>query len=292
MLKCYVALIYNKGERIFHVVFFEIMSSAELSGSQPSLIEYRNVIVSKNDRVVLNGITLAINSGEHVAILGPNGAGKSFLIRTITRECYPHAGVPDSYVRIMGKEDWNVFELRNLLGIVTDDLVKLCTRRFSCREIILSGFFSSIGLWPHHNVTPEMERKTQKIMDLLEISHLAERNMDELSTGEARRILIGRALVHEPQALVLDEPTSSLDFHAAHKLRNILSRIASAGTSIIMVTHNTVDVIPEIERVILLKAGRVFKDGNKEEVLTSESLSRLFGTLLEVMKRDGYYYIW
>ena len=268
------------------------MLSTELPGNQPSLIEYRNVIVSKNDRVVLNGITLAINSGEHVAILGPNGAGKSFLIRTITRECYPHAGVPDSYVRILGKEDWNVFELRNLLGIVTDDLVKLCIRRFTCREIILSGFFSSIGLWPHHNVTPEMEQKTQAITDLLEISHLAERNMNELSTGEARRILIGRALVHEPQALVLDEPTSSLDFHAAHKLRDILSKIASAGTGIIMVTHNTVDIIPEIERVILLKAGRVFKDGNKEKVLTSESLSRLFGTPLEVMKRDGYYYIW
>ena len=267
------------------------MPSAQLSSNQP-LIEYRNVIVSKNARVVLNGITLSIDCGEHVAILGPNGAGKSFLIRTITRECYPHAGVPDSYIRILGKEDWNVFELRSLLGIVTEDLIALCTKNFTCREIILSGFFSSIGIWPYHHVTRAMERKAREIMGLLEIAHLAERNMNQISTGEARRILIGRALVHDPQALVLDEPTSSLDFHAAHKLRNILSKIAGAGTSMIMVTHNTADVIPEIERVILLKAGRVFRDGDKEKVLTSESLSPLFDMPLEVVKRDGYYYIW
>jgi iron complex transport system ATP-binding protein len=262
------------------------------SGQQASLIEYRNVIVSKNDRVVLNGITLAIDCGEHVAILGPNGAGKSFLIRTITRECYPHAGVPGSYLRILGKEEWNVFELRNLLGIVNDDLFVLCARNFTCREIILSGFFSSIGIWPYHRVTPSMERKAGEIMELLEISHLAERKMNEISTGEARRILIGRALVHNPQALVLDEPASSLDFHAAHKLRNMLSKIAGAGTSLIMVTHNTLDIIPEIERVILLKDGRVFNDGVKEKMLTSKTLSRLFGTPLEVVKRDGYYYLW
>jgi len=262
------------------------------SDNRTSLIEYRNVIVSQNNRVVLNGITLAINCGEHVAILGPNGAGKSFLIRTITRECYPHAGVPDSYVRILGREEWNVFELRSLLGIVSDGLAALCTRNFSCREIILSGFFSSIGIWPYHHVTPSMERKAKEIMALLEIAHLAERKMNEISTGETRRTLIGRALVHDPQALVLDEPAASLDFHAAHKLRNMLSKIASAGTSIIMVTHNTLDIIPEIERVILLKDGRVFNDGTKEKMLTSKTLSHLFDTPLEVVKRDGYYYLW
>ena len=268
------------------------MQSAEFSGKQSSLIEYRNVIVSKNDRVVLNGITLAIDSGEHVAVLGPNGAGKSFLIRTITRECYPHAGVPDSYIRILGREDWNVFELRNLLGIVTEDLAVLCNRNFTCREIILSGFFSSIGIWPYHRVTWAMEQKAREIIALLEISHLAERYMNQISTGEARRVLIGRALVHDPQALVLDEPATSLDFHAAHRLRGMLSKIASAGTGIIMVTHNTADIIPEIERVILLKDGRVFKDGKKEKVLTSELISHLFDTPLEVVKRDGYYHLW
>jgi len=263
--------------------------SAVHPDSRLPLLEYRDVTVSQNNRTVLNGITLAINLGEHVAILGPNGAGKSFLIRTITRECYPHSGIPGSYVRIFGMETWNVFELRTLLGIVTSDLVKVCTGNFTGRQTVLSGFFSSIGIWPHHKVTQTMERKAEKVMALLDISHLAERKMNEISTGEARRILIGRALVHDPKALVLDEPSISLDFNAANELRKVMRKIAGIGINIIIVTHSLADIIPEITRVILLKDGRVFEDGKKEDILTSESLSRLFSIPLEVVKRDGYY---
>ncbi len=256
------------------------------------MIEYQDVTVSRNNRIVLDSITLSISLGEHAAILGPNGSGKSSLIKTITRECYPHQGIPGSYLRILGKEHWNVFKLRTLLGIVSDDLIESHTRDFSCRQIILSGFFSSTGIWPHHKVTPIMKRKTQEVMELLEIPHLAERNINEISTGETRRILIGRALVHDPKALVLDEPNTSLDIHASYGLRKILRKIAGRGTSIIMVTHNLTDIIPEITRVILLKAGHVFEDGTKEKILTSKSLSSLFGTPFEVVERDGYYYLW
>ena len=129
-------------------------------------------------------------------------------------------------------------------------------------------------------------------MDLLEIPHLAERRMSQLSTGEARRVLIGRALVHDPKALVLDEPSSSLDLHATYQLRRLFRKIASSGTGIIMVTHHLHDIIPEIGRVILLKRGRVFADGSKEKLLSSATLSRLFGTSFEVKHRDGYYHLW
>jgi len=129
-------------------------------------------------------------------------------------------------------------------------------------------------------------------MGLLEISHLSERYLGEVSNGELRRVIIARALVHEPKALLLDEPTSSLDFRATGELREILRKVARAGTSIIMVTHNLPDLIPEITRIILLKEGRIFKDGRKSEVLTSENLSSLYGLSLEVVRRDGYYYVW
>ena len=270
----------------------EETQTANPSNSLPALIEYRNVTVSQNIRVVLDGITFSISLGEHVAIMGPNGAGKSFLIRTITRECYPQSGIPDSYLRILGKAQWDVFELRALLGIVSNDLIKVHTRGFSGWEMVLSGFFSSIGIWPHHKVIPAMERKAQEVMELLEISHLIDRNMNEISTGEARRILIGRALVHDPKTLILDEPTSSLDIRAAYELRNILRKLTVAGTNIVMVTHNLADIIPEITRIILIKAGSVFEDGTKEKVLASESLSLLFGIPVEVVRRDGYYYLW
>jgi iron complex transport system ATP-binding protein len=140
-------------------------------------------------------------------------------------------------------------------------------------------------------VTPEMARKAREVMELLEIAHLAGRNTDEMSSGEARRILIGRALVHDPQALVLDEPTSSLDLHATHELRQILRKLAANGISIIMVTHHLPDIIPEIRRVVTIRGGQVHCDGPKERVLEAAKLSELFGLKVEVLERGGYYHV-
>jgi iron complex transport system ATP-binding protein len=128
-------------------------------------------------------------------------------------------------------------------------------------------------------------------MEVLEIGHLAERNTDEMSSGEARRFLIARALVHGPQALVLDEPANSLDLRAHWELRGILRKLAASGISLIMVTHHLPDIVPEIERVILIREGRVFCDGPKQQALRPEILSRLFGVPLEVVERQGYYHV-
>src|ERR1051325_2912956 len=178
------------------------------------LIEFQNVSIARGDKRGLQSLTLTILSGEHVAILGPNGSGKSTLIKAITRELYPLQTDGPASVRILGRDSWNVFELRPHLGIVTNDLMQLCTRNYSAREIVLSGFFSSVGIWPNHVVTQAMENKADEVIELLEIATLRDRNVDELSSGEARRVLIARALVHAPQALVLDEPTASLAFRA------------------------------------------------------------------------------
>jgi iron complex transport system ATP-binding protein len=166
-----------------------------------------------------------------------------------------------------------------------------CSRDYTGRETILSGFFSSVGIWPHHLVTPEMETKSSEILELLEIAHLADRFISEMSSGEARRFLIGRALVHNPSAIIFDEPTNSLDFRATHEVREILRKLVKS-TSIILVTHNLFDLIPEIERVILIRNGRVFLDGPKQEVLTSANLTELFGMPVELVIRNGYFHIW
>jgi iron complex transport system ATP-binding protein len=256
------------------------------------LLEFQNVTICRGQNVALDGVSFSVAQGEHVAILGPNGSGKSSLIKAITRECYPRYSGNGTGLRIMGQDRWNVFELRSMLGIVSNDLMQSCSRNYSGREVALSGFFSSIGVWPNHEVTPEMERKTDEVLERLEISHLAERSVDEMSSGEARRILIGRALVHDPKALVLDEPTSSLDLHAMHELHGILRKLARAGTSIVVVTHHLPDIIPEVGRVILIKKGRLLRDTSKREALTAESLSELFETPVEVVEREGYYQMW
>ena len=245
----------------------------------------------RGETVVLDELTLRIGAGEHVSILGPNGCGKSTLIKTITRECYPlqRAG---SSMTILGHDRWDVFTLRSLLGIVTNDLLAMCTREFTGSEIVLSGFFSSVGVWPHHHVTAAMRKKANEVLEMLEISHLAGRPVAEMSSGEAKRVLIARALVHNPRALLLDEPSNSLDVLSQHELREIMRKLASTGIGILLVTHHLADIIPEIERVILLRAGRVVADGPKDEVLTTEILRGVFGVPVEIARRDGYYHLW
>ncbi len=241
----------------------------------------------RRDTVALRDFALTIAQGEHVAILGPNGSGKSSFIKTITRECYPLQG---STVRILGRERWNIFELRSQLGIVTNDLMLACSRDYTGRETVLSGFFSSVGLWPYHLVTAEMESKADAMIDFLEISHLQERNVAEMSSGEARRFLIARALVHDPQTLVFDEPTNSLDLHASRTLHNAMRQVAQSGKSIVLVTHSLPDIIPEIERIVMIQDGQVAYDGPKAEALTSERLSTLFHGPVEIQSRDGVFH--
>jgi iron complex transport system ATP-binding protein len=257
----------------------------------PPLIEFKRVSVKRGSTLALNHVSLQIGLGEHVAILGPNGCGKSTLIKTITRECYPLLD-ENSYVRILGKERWNVAELRTLLGIVSTDLMATCTRSVSGREIVLSGFFSSIGIWPHQTVTPEMHQQSERALILMEISHLADRYTDEMSSGEARRVLLARALVHDPRALILDEPSVALDLSAQHELRLIFRKLAHSGIGIVMVTHHLSDLIPEIERIVLMERGRIIADGVKREILTEARLSSLFGRPLQLSQRDGYYNLW
>jgi len=255
------------------------------------LIEFEHVTVVRAGTVALRDVSLKIGLGEHIAILGPNGCGKSTLIKTITRECYPLIADGAS-VRILGEQRWNVAELCSLLGIVSSDLMMTCTRSVSGRDIVLSGFFSSIGIWPHQEVTQEMIERAERAMALLEVAHLAERCTDEMSSGEARRMLLARALVHAPRALILDEPSVALDLSAQHELRLILRKLAQSGIGIVMVTHHLSDLIPEIQRVVLMNRGRIIADGSIKDVLVEPRLAELFGRPVQLSERDGYYNLW
>jgi iron complex transport system ATP-binding protein len=256
----------------------------------PPLLAFEHVTVQRNGRIALDDVTLAIGAREHVAIVGPNGSGKSTFIKTITRELYPLAR-PECAVRLLGRERWHVDDLRARLGIVSNDLVAASTRVLTGRDVVLSGFISSIGLSQHHAVTLAMEARTAAVLTLLEVPHLATRFVNEMSSGEAKRILIGRALVHDPETLLLDEPSNSLDLHAQRELRELFRKLAQHGIGLLLVTHHLPDIVPEIDRVLLLKDGRVFRDGSKHDLLTSDTLSELFNLRVDVVRRDGYFHL-
>lgn len=258
---------------------------------EPALVDLSNIRVIRGDNVALDDFSLRIAAGEHVAILGPNGCGKSTLIKTITRECYPVVR-DGSSMTILGQRRWNIFQLRTVLGIVSNDLMADCTGETSGREVVLSGFFSSTRIFDHQTVQPDHRRRADAVLDRLGVPHLADRPVAEMSSGEAKRILIARALVHDPGTLLFDEPSNSLDVSAQHGLRETMRELAQSGIGIVLVTHHLSDVIPEIGRVVLMRNGKIQADGKKEELLETNRISRLFGIPMEITKRDGYYHLW
>jgi iron complex transport system ATP-binding protein len=257
----------------------------------PALLDLRNVSVMRGEKAALQNLSLRIRGHERLAILGPNGCAKSTLIKTITRECYPLAQ-DGSSMTILGQERWDVFELRSLLGVVSNDLMSTCTGNASGRDVVLSGFFSSVRIFPHHEVEAKQLALAHTAMADLQIAHLADRPVREMSSGEARRVLIARAFVHKPRALLFDEPSNSLDVAARHCLRQTMSSLAGTGMGIILVTHDLADLIPEIDRVLLMSKGQIVADGPKEQMLQPQRLENLFGIKLQVARHDGYYHLW
>jgi iron complex transport system ATP-binding protein len=254
------------------------------------LLDLKHVTVMLGDRAALDDVSLSIGTGEHVCILGPNGCGKSTLIKTITRECYPLA-LDGSSMSIFGRDRWNVFELRNLLGIVSPDLLAQCSTDATGRDVVLSGFFSSTRIFPHHHAEPDWIARADAALIRLGISHLASRPVSHMSSGEAKRTLISRAIVHEPIALLFDEPGNALDIAAQFQLRDSMRELAAQGLAILLVTHHVSEIIPEIERVVLLRSGRVLADGPKHQILSSQNLSELFGVPVRVTHNDGYFQV-
>jgi iron complex transport system ATP-binding protein len=257
----------------------------------PPLLELENVTVVRGERAALQNISLRIESGEHVCILGPNGCGKSTLIKTITRECYPLAR-EDSAMRILGRERWDIFELRTRLGIVSPDLLASCTTDSTGRDVVLSGFFSSTRIFPHHHPDADHLQRADAALARLGIRHLAERPLVQMSSGEAKRALIARALVHLPDTLLFDEPSSALDIAAQLQLRESMRELASSGLAILLVTHHVSEIIPEIDRIILLRDGRIVADGPKQEVLTTGNLSGLFGAKVRLHLHEESFYLY
>jgi iron complex transport system ATP-binding protein len=250
-----------------------------------------HVNVARGDNVVLHDINLTVNTGEHIAILGPNGCGKSTLIKTITCECYPIV-TPETEVSIFGRERWDLTELKKRLGVVSPELPGRPTLQTTGRDAVISGFFSSSTLWPNLTVTEEMRERAEEVLQQVDAVDLAIKPVGQMSAGQQRRIMIGRALVASAGMLLLDEPSNALDLAAQADLRNLLRKLAQQGTGIVLITHHIADILPEIDRILLMRDGRIVADGPKTKLLTAANLSDLFKTEVNMTERDGFYHAW
>ncbi|MAF06896.1 MAG: molybdenum ABC transporter ATP-binding protein [Acidiferrobacteraceae bacterium] len=252
------------------------------------LIEIVGATVYRGDNRVFDDLSLTLSQHESVAILGPNGAGKTTLLKLLMREIYP-LWCEHPVVRILGKERGDIWELRRQLGIISSDLQEVYSPQVLGRQVVLSGFFSSVGVWGHQKLSEEQHSRVQAVLAKLDIEDLADRPFGELSSGQQRRLLLGRALVNEPAHLILDEPTSGLDLSATFQYLHTMRDLIRSGHTLVLVTHHIHEIPPEVTRVVMLNQGRVWADGPKSEVLTEARLSALYGVDVRLVAAAGWY---
>ncbi len=277
----------------------EDSSEIKTTGSSPSrrpdtIVSLEHVHVARGQRVVLHDVSLRIAAGEHLAVLGPNGCGKSTLLKTITCELYPLVR-PETRVTIMGKQRWDLTELKRRMGVVSAELPGRQTLTTTGFDAILTGFFSSSTLWPNLEVTAAMRERAEEIVSLVGAEALREKPVGEMSAGQQRRVMIGRALAGttgEVRMLLLDEPSNALDLGAQHDLREMLRGLAQKGTAILLITHHIADILPEMARIVMMREGQIVADGPRQNLLIAPRLSELFGRDIVLTQRDGYWNAW
>lgn len=254
------------------------------------LIDIRNATIFRGSTKVFDDLTLTIGQHEPAIILGPNGSGKTTLLKVITRELYP-VSRRGSWVRILGRETWNVWELRSHIGVVSHDLQAHYRPTTTGLHVVLSGYLSSIGIHGTlaARISEPQRARAREVMTELGVEALENTELGKMSTGQQRRCLLARALVHDPDTLILDEPTAGLDLAASFDYLTRIRRLASAGRNIVLVTHLLNEIPPDIDRVILLREGVIVADGDKHSVLTENYLRQAYDTEVRVARVDGYY---
>ena len=253
-----------------------------------NIIDLQNITVFQGRNKVLEDFSLTIDESQSTVILGPNGSGKTTLLKLLNRELYIVEDSKSS-LKIFEKDRWNVDDLRSNLGVVSQHLQYGYSNSAIGLYVVLSGFYSSDGIWQHQTFEEEKLNRAKEVMDLLSISELQDRAFSSMSTGEQRKFLLARSLVNDPAVLVFDEPTSGLDMSACFQYLEIIRELIGMGKKVVLVTHHVHEIPPEVTRVILLKEGKVIEDGNKDEILTNTNLTNLFDWPIKLVKENGYY---
>jgi len=253
------------------------------------LLHLHNVSLWRNSVTILKNINLTINHGEQWAVLGPNGSGKSFLMNIIATLVFPS----DGQVVVAGKRlgEVNVWDVRKHIGIVSDYLQHVYPATTKALEVVASGFYSSLGLY--QELSPREIQKAESILNALGLLHYAYAPFGKLSYGEQKRILIGRALVYDPDILILDEPCNGIDISAREEFLEKLSGLVAMNKHIMYVTHHIDEIMPWINRVMLLWGGQCVYAGDRTVLDDEALLSKVMGHTLGIFHHNSrvYWYI-
>jgi molybdate transport system ATP-binding protein len=235
----------------------------------PPLVELSNAEVRLGGARVLSSVSFALREGESWALLGPNGSGKSTLLRLLRGEVWPHhEGGGRRVFHLDGAAEESPIGVRERIGLVSAELQQEYVRRdwaLRAEAVVRSGFTDSV--WPPEAATPAQTARIAEVLATLGIAHLADRSVLELSSGEARRVLLARALAARPRLLFLDEPCHGLDAAARESFLGLVSQVVREGTPIVLATHRHDELVPEITKVAVMHGGRILAQGGREEVL-------------------------
>tara|TARA_Y100001968_G_C19410172_1_gene745835 strand:+ start:379 stop:1191 length:813 start_codon:yes stop_codon:yes gene_type:complete len=249
---------------------------------------FRNINVYIDKEEILSNINIDLNYGENILILGPNGSGKSTFLKLLNRSIYPIV-TKHSSLKLFNKENINIWDVRKKIGFLFKEMEQRVNKGVTLYDLILSGFSGTFNSRYSKLLSEKEKIKIDTLINKWGLNNIIDKDFTSLSDGQKRRALLARALVYEPKILVLDEPFSNLDIKSNYILNKNINKLIDQSVNIIYVTHTLESILSKTNRVLLIKEGKIIKDGNPSELITSKTLSDLFGISLNVMKQEEYW---
>ena len=250
--------------------------------------DFKNLDVYIDQRKILSNINIKLNFGENIVILGPNGSGKSTFLKLLNRSIYPIFSNNSSF-KLFNKENINIWDLRRKVGFLFKEMENRVNKGVTIYELIISGFNGEYNSKNSSLLSKNDFIKIENLTKELELENIINQDFDSLSDGQKRRALLARAFVYQPQLLVLDEPFCNLDIKSNYIINKLLIKLINKSVNIIYVTHSLESILPQTNRVILIKEGEIIKAGKTDEVLKSKILSDLYEIPINVIKQNNHW---